>query len=85
MRKTPLAVLIASALLSLDATALDLMSAYRDAQAYDSQFSSARAAREANSEKSVQGRAGLLPTANITGSANKVSGESPITFNIQTT
>ena len=50
MRKTPLAVLIASALLSLDATALDLMSAYRDAQAYDSQFSSARAAREANSE-----------------------------------
>ena len=82
MRKTPLAVLIASALLSLDATALDLMSAYRDAQAYDSQFSSARAAREANSEKSVQGRAGLLPTANITGSANKVSGESTLNPNI---
>jgi hypothetical protein len=47
MKKTPLAVLIASALLSLDATALDLMEAYRAAQAYDSQFASARAAREA--------------------------------------
>jgi outer membrane protein len=85
MRKTPLAVLIASALLSLDATALDLMSAYRDAQAYDSQFSSARAAREANSEKSVQGRAGLLPSASMTGSVNKVNGESTINPNINYT
>ena len=85
MSKTPLAVLIASALLSLDATALDLMGAYRDAQAYDSQFASARAAREANTEKSVQGRAGLLPTVNLTGSANKVTGESTINPNINYT
>lgn len=76
MRKTPLAVLITSALLSMNAAALDLMDAYREAQAYDSQFASARAAREANSEKSVQGRAGLLPSANMTASANKVTGES---------
>ena len=74
MKKTPLAVLITSALLSLDATALDLMEAYRAAQAYDSQFASARAAREANSEKSVQGRAGLLPSASVTASTSQVSG-----------
>ncbi len=82
MKKTPLAVLIASALLSLDATALDLMEAYRSAQAYDSQFASARAAREANSEKSVQGRAGLLPSVTVTGTANKVNGESTLNPNI---
>ena len=82
MNKTPLAVLIASALLSMDATALDLMDAYRAAQAYDSQFASARAAREANSEKSVQGRAGLLPLVTVTGSANKVNGESTLNPNI---
>ncbi len=82
MKKTPLAVLIASALLSLDATALDLMEAYRAAQAYDSQFASARAAREANSEKSVQGRAGLLPSVTVTGTANKVNGESTLNPNI---
>jgi outer membrane protein len=76
MKKTPLAVLIASALLSLDATAFNLMEAYRDAQAYDSQFASARAAREATSEKSVQGRAGLLPSVNLTGSASKINGSS---------
>ncbi len=82
MRKTPLAALIASAFLSLDATALDLIEAYRAAQTYDSQFASARAAREANSEKSVQGRAGLLPSVNVTASANKVNGESTINPNI---
>jgi len=82
MNKTPLAVLIASALLSMDATALDLMDAYRAAQAYDSQFASARAAREANSEKSVQGRAGLLPSVTVTGTANKVNGESTLNPNI---
>lgn len=82
MKKTPLAVLITSALLSLDATALDLMEAYRAAQAYDSQFASARAAREANSEKSVQGRAGLLPSVTVTGTANKVNGESTLNPNI---
>ncbi len=82
MTKTPLAVLITSALLSLDATALDLMEAYRAAQAYDSQFASARAAREANSEKSIQGRAGLLPSVTVTGTANKVNGESTLNPNI---
>jgi outer membrane protein len=82
MRKTPLAALIASSLLSLDATALNLMDAYREAQAYDSQFASARAAREANTEKSVQGRAGLLPSANVTASTSKITGESTFNPNI---
>lgn len=68
MRRTHLAVLVATALLSLHASAIDLLQAYRDAQIYDSQFTSARAAREAGAEKSVQGRAGLLPTVGLTAS-----------------
>ncbi len=61
---------------TVDARAIDLLQAYRDAQAYDSQFASARAAREANLEKTVQGRAGLLPQVTVNGSASKVEGES---------
>lgn len=82
MRKAPLALLMTSAFLSLEANALDLMNAYREAQAYDSQFASARAAREANTEKSVQGRAGLLPSASMTAGANKITGQSTINPNI---
>ncbi len=55
---------------------MDLLQAYRDAQAHDSQFASARAARDANLEKSAQGRAGLLPQVNLTGNASRVEGSS---------
>ncbi len=67
MRKTLMATLITGAMLSVDASALDLLQAYRDAQQHDSQFASARAAREASLEKAVQGRAGLLPQVSLGG------------------
>lgn len=74
MRKTTLATLITGALLSLDVNALDLLQAYADAEANDSQIASASAQRDATREAAVQGRAGLLPTAALTAGVNKVSG-----------
>ncbi|MBI2960992.1 MAG: TolC family outer membrane protein [Betaproteobacteria bacterium] len=50
------------ALLSLPAHAEDLMQVFRAAQAYDAQYASARAAREAGRESLPQGLALLLPT-----------------------
>ncbi len=66
-RKLSLALLVAGTLLTLEASALDLLQAYRDALQNDSQLASARAAREASVEKQVQGRAGLLPSAALSG------------------
>lgn len=48
--------------------ALDLLEAYRHAEHRDARFAAARAAYNAGREKSVQGRAQLLPTVNLTGS-----------------
>lgn len=78
MNKTSLASLIAGLLLSMNANAIDLLQAYREAQQHDSQFASARAAREASVEKSVQGRAGLLPTAALSSSVNQINGTTAI-------
>lgn len=75
MRKTTLATLIAGALLSQQADALDLLQAFNEAEAYDSQLASARAQREATREAAVQGRAGLLPTAAFTAGINKINGD----------
>ena len=75
MRKTTLATLIIGALLSTDASALDLLQAFHDAQTYDSQFASARAQRDAAHEAAVQGRAGLLPSAALTAGVNQVNGD----------
>ena len=52
----------------------DLLDAYRDALAYDSQLASARAALEAGQERLPQGRAGLLPSLGL--SANTAKNES---------
>ena len=49
------------------AEAANLSGMFRDAQAYDAQYASARAAWQAGQEKSVQGRAGLLPSVNLGG------------------
>ena len=49
------------------AQAANLSDVFRDAQAYDAQYASARAAYQAGQEKSVQGRAGLLPNVNLGG------------------
>ena len=51
------------------AQAANLSDTYRDAQAYDAQYAAARAAYEAGKERSVQGRAGLLPNVNVSGNA----------------
>jgi len=75
MRKTPLATGLAVLLLSANASALDLLQAYRDAQSYDSQFSSARLQRDATRERLVQGRAGLLPQVGLTAAVNRIEGD----------
>ncbi len=75
MRKTPLATLVTALLVSANASALDLLQAYKDAQAYDSQFSSARLQRDATRERQVQARAGLLPQVGLNAAINRIDGE----------
>jgi outer membrane protein len=58
-------------LLPLAAAAEDLFQVYRDAQRYDAAYSSARQSLEAGREKLPQGRAFILPTLNLTGSATR--------------
>jgi outer membrane protein len=67
--------LIAGALLSLNASAADLLQVYRDALVNDAQYGSARALQIAGQEKSVQGRAGLLPTIGLGGSETRTNVE----------
>ncbi len=59
------------------AQAANLSDTFRDALAYDAQYAAARAAYQAGQERSVQGRAGLLPNVNLGGNVryNDVSGE----------
>jgi len=73
MKKTHLAALIAGLILSTQVRATDLMQAYSDAQSYDSQFASARAARAAGAEKSEQGRALLLPAVSASANARRIN------------
>ncbi|MBT0962307.1 TolC family outer membrane protein [Denitromonas iodatirespirans] len=58
--KRTLSIVLAS-LMSASAWGADLMSVYRDALKYDARFMAAKAQREAGQEKSIQGRAGVLP------------------------
>ncbi len=71
MQKPLLAVLLASAFCSLNASAADLIQVYQQALANDATYASARASAAAGRERITQGRAGLLPTIGITGSAGK--------------
>ncbi|MFO1290563.1 MAG: channel protein TolC [Nitrosomonas sp.] len=64
-----LVVWIISITLSLPLYAANLMEIYREALEHDAQYGSARAAYIAAQEKLPQGRAGLLPTINATGTA----------------
>ena len=68
MQKPLLAVLVASAFFSLNASAADLIQVYQQALANDATYASARASAAAGRERINQGRAGLLPTVAITGS-----------------
>nr|WP_036214904.1 TolC family outer membrane protein [Massilia alkalitolerans] len=71
LRKSLLAVLVAGAAFSLNASAADLLQVYQQALANDATYASARASAAAGRERIPQGRAGLLPTVGITGSSIK--------------
>ncbi|MFZ6872351.1 TolC family outer membrane protein [Undibacterium sp. Di27W] len=78
MRNPILATLLASAFLSLNANATDLLQIYKDALANDAQYASARASLTAGQEKPVQGRAGLLPGIALKGSDTKSSTDAEV-------
>jgi outer membrane protein len=71
MQKPLIAVLLASAFVSLNAQATDLIQVYQQALANDATFASARASLAAGREKVIQGRSGLLPTVGVTGATTK--------------
>jgi outer membrane protein len=67
MQKPLIAVLLASAFLSLNARAADLIQVYQQALANDATYASARAALAAGRERVPQGRSLLLPTVGLSG------------------
>ena len=71
MQKPLIAVLLAGAFFTLDAGAADLLQVYQQALANDATYASARASAAAGRERSVQGRAGLLPTVAVSGDITK--------------
>jgi len=64
------AVTMAVALMAGQTAAADLEQIYREALGYDAVLAAARASAEAGREKLPQGRAGLLPSLNLTGNTN---------------
>jgi outer membrane protein len=68
MQKPLIAALIASAFVSLNAQAADLIQVYQQALANDAVYASARASLAAGRERVPQARAGLLPTIGLSGS-----------------
>ena len=71
MQKPLIAVLLASAFVSLNAHAIDLIQVYQQALANDATFASARATLAAGRERVTQGRAGLLPTVGLSGAVTR--------------
>ncbi|HUN70520.1 MAG TPA: TolC family outer membrane protein [Burkholderiales bacterium] len=61
------ALLLVVSVIALPAAAQDLRQVYRDAKAYDAQYSAARYALQAGLEKLPQGRSLILPTLNLSG------------------
>ncbi|MEB0136070.1 TolC family outer membrane protein [Actimicrobium sp. CCC2.4] len=87
MRYFVIAPLLACAFLSSPVRATDLLQVYRDALVNDAVIASARSAREAGQERSVQGRAGLLPVLGVGGSYNRVNATAAtrsIDYNVNT-
>ncbi len=68
MQKPLIAVLMASAFVSFNAGAADLIQVYQQALANDAVYASARASLAAGRERIPQGRAALLPTVGLSGS-----------------
>lgn len=75
MRKSIIATFIATAFISLNAGASDLLQIYKEALVNDAQFSSARAAKLAGQERSVQGRSSLLPSVGLSAGVTKTHSE----------
>jgi len=79
MQKPLIAVLITSALLTLNVTteaqAADLIQIYQQALANDATYASARSSLSAGQERIIQGRAGLLPNISASGSNLRNSGD----------
>ena len=75
MRKSIIATFIATAFVTLNAGASDLLQIYKEALVNDTQFSSARAAKMAGQERSVQGRSALLPRVGLSAGVNKSHSE----------
>ena len=67
MQKPLIAMLIASAFLTLDAQAADLIQVYQQALANDAVYASARASLAVGQERVPQARSLLLPTVGING------------------
>jgi outer membrane protein len=67
MQKPLIAVLIASAFVSLNVQAADLIQVYQQAMANDAVYASARASLAVGRERIPQGRAALLPTVGLSG------------------
>lgn len=75
MRKSIIASVIATAFLSLNAGASDLLQIYKEALVNDAQFSAARASKLAGQERSVQGRSSLLPSVGLSAGVTKTHSE----------
>jgi outer membrane protein len=75
MQKPLIALLISSALLTINAQAADLIQVYQQALANDATYASARAALAAGQERTTQGRSGLLPVIGLGGSSTKITGD----------
>ena len=71
MQKPLIAVLIASAFLSVNAQAADLIQVYQQALANDAAIASARATLAAGLERSPQARALLLPSVLLSGGVSR--------------
>ena len=76
MQKSLIAVLIASAFLSMNAQAADLIQVYQQALANDATYASARASLAAGRERLPQGRAALMPTIGLDGSVVRNNADS---------
>jgi outer membrane protein len=75
MQRPLIAVLIASAFMTFNAQAADLVQVYQQALANDATYAGARASLTAGQERITQGRAGLLPFIAASGSNSRNSGD----------
>ncbi len=74
MRKSTLATLIASTLVSFSAHGADLLQVFQQAQANDPQYASVRSSLTAAQERVVQAKATFLPQVDLRGSNSRTRG-----------